>query len=58
MRELLNLKQFGLRPSDFCINQLFISHKIFESFGCNPSPQVRSVFLDISKAFNKVLQKD
>ena len=55
---LLNPKQFGLRTSGSCINQLFaITHEIFESFDCNPSLEVRSNFLDICKAFNKVLQK-
>ena len=53
---LLTPKQFGLRT--FCINQLFaITHEIFESFDCNPSLEVRSDFLDICKAFNKVLEK-
>ena len=28
--------------------------KIFEAFDCNPPLEVRSVFLDISQAFNKV----
>ena len=41
--------------SDSCINQLLaITHEIFEAFDCNPSLEVRSVFLDISKAFDKV----
>ena len=31
-----------------------ITHEIFEAFDCNPSLEVRSVFLDISKAFDKV----
>ena len=39
--------------SDSCINQLLaITHEIFEAFDCNPSLEV--VFLDISKAFDKV----
>ena len=53
--ELLNPNQFGFRPSDSCVNQLTaITHEIFEAFDCNPSLEVRSVFLDISKAFDKV----
>ena len=53
--ELLNLNQSGFRPSDSCVNQLIaITHEIFEAFDCNPSLEVRSVFLDISKAFDKV----
>ena len=53
--ELLNPNQSGFRPSDSCVNQLVaITHEIFEAFDCNPSLEVRSVFLDISKAFDKV----
>ena len=52
---LLNPNQSGFRPSDSYINQLLaITHKIFQSFDCNPPLEVRSVFLDISKAFEKV----
>ena len=54
-RELINPNQSGFRPSDSCVNQLIaITHEIFEAFDCNPSLEVRSVFLDISKAFDKV----
>ena len=52
---LLNPNQSGFRPSDSCINQLItITHEIFEAFDCNPSLEVSSIFLDISKAFDKV----
>ena len=52
---LLNPNQSGFRPSDSCINQLLaITHEMFEAFDCNPPLEVRSVFLDISKAFDKV----
>ena len=52
---LLNPNQSGFHPSDSCINQLIaITHEIFEAFDCNPPLEVRSVFLDISKAFDKV----
>ena len=52
---LLNHNQSGFRPADSCINQLLaITHEIFEAFDCNPPLEVRSVFLDISKAFDKV----
>ena len=55
---LLNPNQSGFRPSDSCINQLLaITHEIFESFDCNPSLEVRLVFLDISNAFDKVWHK-
>ena len=54
-KELINPNQSGFRPSDSCVNQLIaITHEIFEAFDCNPSLEVRSVFLDISKAFDKV----
>ena len=53
--ELLNPNQSGFRPSDSCINQLLaITHEIFEAFDCNPPLEVRSVFLEMSKAFDKV----
>ena len=53
--ELINPNQSCFCPSDYCVNQLIaITHKIFEAFDCNPSLEVRSVFLDISKAFDKV----
>ena len=52
---LLNPNQSGFRESDSCINHLLaITHEIFEAFDCNPPLEVRSVFLDISKAFVKV----
>ena len=50
--ELLNPNQSGF---DSCVNQLLaITHEIFEALDCNPPLEVRSVFLDISKAFDKV----
>ena len=53
--KLLNPNQSGFRPSGSCINQLLaITHEIFEAFDCNPPLEVRSVFLDISNAFDKV----
>ena len=53
--KLLNHNQSGFRPSDSCANQLLaITHEIFEAFDCNPPLEVRYVFLDTSKAFEKV----
>ena len=53
--KLLNPNQSGFRTSDSFINQLLaITHEIFEAFDCHPPLEVRSVFLDISKAFDKV----
>ena len=45
--------QSGFKPGDSCINQLLsITHEIYSSF--DEGLEVRSVFLDISKAFGKV----
>ena len=53
--KLLNTNKSGFRPFDSCVNQLLtITHEIFSSFDCNPSLEVCSIFLDISKAFDKV----
>ena len=50
---LISPKQPGVRPGDSCINQLLsITHDIFTSF--DNGLKVRGVFLDISKAFDKV----
>ena len=43
----------GFRPGDSCFNQLLaITHEIYKSF--DDRLEVRGVFLDISKAFDKV----
>ena len=56
--KLLNPNQSGFCPSNSCIYQLLtIKHEIFELFACNPLLEVRSVFLDISKVFDKVWQE-
>ena len=53
--ELLNPNQSGFRPGDSTINQLIcITHTIFKAFDCNRPLDVRSVYLDISKAFDRV----
>ena len=49
---LISPKQSGFRPGDSCINQLLsITHDIFSSF--DNGLEVRGVFLDIAKAFDK-----
>ena len=54
-KNLLNPNQSGFRLSDSCVYQLLsITHEIFSSRDCKPSLEVCSVFLDISKAFDKV----
>ena len=48
--------QSGFKPGDSCINQLLsITHEIYKSF--DDGLDVRGVFLDISKAFDKVWHK-
>ena len=47
--------QSGFRKKDSCVSQLFaITHEIFRCFDANPSLETRGVFLDISKAFDRV----
>ena len=51
----LTLDQSGFRPGDSTINQLlYITQKIYTTFEDFPSCETRAVFLDISKAFDKV----
>ena len=50
---LISPKQSGFRPGDSCVHQLLsITHYIFTFFDNNL--EERGVFLDISKAFDKV----
>ena len=52
---LLSPHQSGFIPGDSCVQQLIaITHEGYKSFDCSPSLEVRGVFLDISKAFDKV----
>ena len=47
--------QSGFRKGDSCISQLLsITHDILKGFDANPSLDTRAVFLDISKAFDRV----
>ena len=51
--DLLSPKQSGFRSGDSCINQLLsINHEILNAF--DKGLEVRGIFLDISKAFDKV----
>ena len=53
---LLAPNQSGFKPSDSCINQLLsITHEIYSYF--DDGFEIRSFFLDISKAFDKVWHK-
>ena len=47
--------QSGFRPGDSTVNQLLsIIHTIFKAFDCSPPLDDRSLYLDISKAFDRV----
>ena len=47
--------QSGFIPGDSCVAQLLsITHEIYQSFDCSATRDVKGVFLDISKAFDKV----
>ena len=51
--DLLSSNQSGFRPGDSCINQLLsITHEIYQFF--DDDLEVRGVFLNTSKAFDKV----
>ena len=51
--KLISSSQSGFKLGDSCINQLLsITHEIFSSF--DEGLEVRSIFLDIAKVFDKV----
>ena len=53
LENLVSLNQSGFKPGDSCTNQpLSITHEIFQTF--DERFEVRSVFLDIFKAFDKI----
>ena len=53
--DILSKSQSGFRKGDPCISQLLeISHEIYSSFDAYPSLETRGIFLDISKAFDRV----
>ena len=55
--KLISSSQSDFKPSDSCINQLLpITHEIYSPF--DECLEVRSVLLDISKAFDKVWHDD
>ena len=56
---LFNNNKSRFRSSDSCIQQrIAITHNIFSAFVANPSLEVRGVFLDLSKAFDRVWHDD
>ena len=53
VNSLISKNQSEFKPCDCCTNQLLsITHKIYKSF--EDGHEVRSMFLDMSKAFDKV----
>ena len=51
--ELISQNQLGFKPEDSCISQLLcITHDIYQSL--DDGLETTAVFLDISKAFDKV----
>ena len=55
---LLTLHQSGFQPGDSTINQLLsITHQIYCTFDNVPSLETCAVFLDLSKAFDRVWHK-
>ena len=55
LENLLNINQSGFRAYDSCINQLIsMTHEMYRAFKCISSLEFRGIFLDLSKAFDKV----
>ena len=51
----LSIHQSGFHCNDSCINRLLcIVHYLYKAFHAYPTLDARSVFLDMSKAFDKV----
>ena len=56
--KLLTPRQSGFIKGDSCVNQLLaINHEIHKNLDANPSIDTIGVFLDMSKAFDKVWHK-
>ena len=57
-KNMFSVHQSGFRPDDSCVHQLIsIVHEIHNVFDANPSLEVGGVFLDISKAFDRMCHK-
>ena len=55
LHNLITKKQCGFRPGDSTTNQLIgLVNEIHHAFDSNKSLEVSAIFLDISKAFDKV----
>ena len=56
---ILDCSKTTNQDSDLVTQQLVvIAHKIFSAFDANPSLEVRGVFLDLSKTFDRVWHDD
>ena len=52
-KSLISQNQSDFKPGDICVNQLLsVTHEIYKLF--DDGFDVRSVFLDMSKAFDEV----
>ena len=55
MINLLIVNQFGFRPDDSCVHQLIsITHNIYKAFDANSLLEVRGIFLNLFKTFDKL----
>ena len=55
VNKLLSVFQSGFPSSDSCVNQLLSTvHKLYKAFHAYPALETCGVFLDMSKAFDKV----
>ena len=53
--DLFSKSQFDFRKGDSYVSRLFsITHEIFKGFDANPYLDTCGIFLDISKAFDRV----
>ena len=54
---MISQNQSGFKPGDSCVDQLIsITHKMYQSF--DDGLEVRGVFLNMSKGFDKVWHED
>ena len=56
--DLLNPNQSGFRPGDSTVNLISITHITFKAFDCNPPLDIRSMYIDIHKASDRVWHDD
>ena len=54
---LLDSNQSSFRPNYFCESQLLSVFHLYSSFDCYTLPEVRGIFLGISKASDRVLHE-